>query len=73
MASVLPACGMSFFNLSHGLIRVCEINRIYHWCPVGTGIFQPESLPFLWETRLALFPTERWTRGLGFLVNTEHK
>ena len=25
------------FYLSHGLVWVCEINRIHHWCLVGTG------------------------------------
>ena len=25
-----------FFYLSLGLVRVCEINRIHHWCSVGT-------------------------------------
>ena len=46
--------------------RICEINRIHHWCSVGTEKSQPEGPPFQWETRLAEFPTERWTRGLGF-------
>ena len=45
----------------------CEggINRIHHWCSVGTEKSHPEGPPFQWETRLAEFPTERWTRGLG--------
>ena len=47
----------------------CEINRIHHWCSVGTEKSQPEGPPFQWETRLAEFPTERWTRGLGFFWN----
>ena len=42
-----------------------EINRIHH----GTEKSQPEGPPFQWETRLAEFPTERWTRGLGFFWN----
>ena len=66
---VLPACGRRtaiLFYLSLGLARVCEINRIDHWCSVGTEKSQPEGPPFQWETRLAEFPTERWTRGLGF-------
>ena len=33
----------------------------------------PEGPPFQWETRLAEFPTERWTRGLGFSGTTEHQ
>ena len=57
------------FYLSHGLVRVCEMNRIHHWRPVGTEKSQPESTPFQWETRLAKFPTERWTRGLEFFWN----
>ena len=44
----------------------CKINRIHHWCSVGTEKSQPEGPPFQWETRLAEFPTEQWTRGLGF-------
>ena len=47
---------------------VCEINRIYHWCSMGTEKSQPEGPPFQWETRLAEFPTERWTRGLGLFL-----
>ena len=27
-----PACSYSFYYLSLGLVRVCEINRIHHWC-----------------------------------------
>ena len=57
------------FYLSLGLVRVCEINRIHHWCSVGTEKSQPEGPPFQWETRLAEFPTKRWTRGLGFFWN----
>ena len=57
------------FYRSLGLVRVCEINRIHHWCSVGTEKSQPEGPPFQWETRLAEFPTERWTRGLGFFWN----
>ena len=57
------------FYLSLGLVRVCEINRIHHWCSVGTEKSQPAGPPFQWETRLAEFPTERWTRGLGFFWN----
>ena len=34
------------FYLFHGLVRVCEINRIHHWCPVGKEIPQPEDQPF---------------------------
>ena len=57
------------FYLSIGLIRVCEINRIHHWCSVGTETSQLEGPPFQWETRLAEFPTEQWTQGLGFFWN----
>ena len=57
------------FYLSLGFVRVCKINRIHHWCSVGTEKSQPEGPPFQWETRLAEFPTERWTRGLGFFWN----
>ena len=57
------------FYLSLGLVWVCEINRIHHWCSVGTKKSQLEGPPFQWETRLAEFPTERWTRGLGFFWN----
>ena len=49
------------FYPSLGLTRVCEINRIHYWCPVGTEKSLPEGPPFQWETRLAEFPTERWT------------
>ena len=45
------------FHLSHELVRVREINRIHHWCSVGTEKSQPEGPPFQWETRLAEFPT----------------
>ena len=40
------------FYLSHGLVQVCEINRIHHCCSVGTGISKPDgtrglpSIPF---------------------------
>ena len=54
---VRPKCGFSFFYLYHGLVQVCEINRIHHWCSVGTEKSQPEGPPFQWETRLAEFPT----------------
>ena len=57
------------FYLSLGLVRVCEINRIHHWCSVGTEKSQPKGTPFQWEMRLAEFPTERWTRGFGFFWN----
>ena len=57
------------FYLSLGLVRVCEINRIHHWCSVGTEKSQPEGPPFQWKWRLAEFPTEWWTRGLGFFLN----
>ena len=61
-------CGCSFFfYLSHGMVWVCD--RIHHWCSVGTEKSQPEGPPFQWETRLAQFPTERWTRGLGSFWN----
>ena len=33
----------------------CGINRIHHWCSVGTEKSQPEGTPFQWETRLAIF------------------
>ena len=46
-----------------------EINRIHHWCPVGTEKSQSEGPLFQWETRLAEFPTERWTRWFGFFWN----
>ena len=48
-------------SISYAL--VCEKNRIHHWCSVGTEKSQPEGPPFQWETRLAEFHTERWTRG----------
>ena len=61
------------FYLSNGLACVCEINRIRHWCSLGTEKSQPEGPPFQWETRLAEFPTEWWTGGLGFSGTTEHQ
>ena len=66
-------CSCSFFYLSHGLVRVFEINRIHHWCSVLTEKSQPEGPPFHWETRLAEFPTERWTQGRDFSGTTEHQ
>ena len=58
---VRPACGqcaaVHLFYFSHGLVRVCEINRIHHWCSVGTGITQPKGPPFQWETRFACLCT----------------
>ena len=48
---------------------LCEINRIHHWCSVGTEQSKPVDPPFQWETRFAKFPTEQWTRGLGFFWN----
>ena len=57
------------FYLFLGLALVCEIKRIHHWCSVGTEKSQPEGPKFQWEMRLAEFPTERWTRGLGFFWN----
>ena len=41
-----PACGRRAairFYLSLGLVRVCEINRIHHWCSVGTEKSVPEG------------------------------
>ena len=61
--------GCSIFIFPMGWYQVCEINRIHHWCPVGTEKSQPEGPPFQWDTRLAEFPSERWTRGLGFFWN----
>ena len=58
-----------FLYLSNGLVRICETNRIHHWCSVGTEKSQPEGWPFQWKTRLAEFPTERWTWGLEFFWN----
>ena len=58
------------FYLSLGLVvRVCEKNRLHHWCPVGTEKSQPEGPLIQWEKRLAEFPTERWSRVLGFFWN----
>ena len=37
------------FYLPHGLVRVWEINRIHHWCSVGTEKSQPEGQPFQWD------------------------
>ena len=65
----LSMCGCSIIIFPTGWYGVCDTNRIHHWCSVGTGKFQLEGLPFQWETRLAEFPTERWTRGLGFFWN----
>ena len=36
-----PAWLFVFFYLSHGLVEVCEINRIHHWFSVGTEKAQP--------------------------------
>ena len=69
-----------FIDTQLKYIRICcyskwtvmvldTLNRIHHWCSVGTEISQPEGPPFQWETRLAEFPTERLTSGLGFFWN----
>ena len=42
----------------------CGINRIHHWCSMGTGKYQPSGPTFQWETRQA--SGERWIRGLVF-------
>ena len=61
-------------HLSLGLVRVCEINRIHHWRPVGSIIStRGPSVPVGNEACLASFPTERWTRGLDFSGTTEHR
>ena len=39
------------FWIFPGLVWVCEVNRIHHWCSVGTGKSQPEGQKFQWETR----------------------
>ena len=46
-----------------------KINIIHHWCSVGTEKSKPKGPPFQWEKRLAEFPPERWTLGLGFFWN----
>ena len=71
MFDVRPACGLHaavcFLSFPRaGTGTLCGINRIHHWCSVGTEKSQPEGPPFQWKTRLAEFPIERWTRGLGF-------
>ena len=58
----------SYLALATGLVLLIS-NRIHHWCSVGTEKSQPEGPQFQWETRLAEFPTERWTRGFGFFWN----
>ena len=57
---VRPACCWREsvrFYLSHRLVRVCETNRIHHWCSVVPEKSQPSGPTFQWETRLAKFPT----------------
>ena len=46
------------------------INRVHHWCSVGTGKSQPEGPPFQWETRLAEFPTGTVDPWVGIFLST---
>ena len=46
-----------------------RINRIDHWCSVGTGKSQPEAPPLQWETRLALFPTGTVDPRVGIFLS----
>ena len=57
------------FYLSLGLVRVFELLESIVGVQWGAEKSQPEGPPFQWETRLAEFPPEGWTRGLGFLWN----
>ena len=48
-------CSRLLFVFPMGWYWVCEINRIHHWCSVGTEKSQPEGPPFQWGTRLGIF------------------
>ena len=50
----------------HWYVRKIESIIGVQW---GKKKSQPEGQTFEWETRLAEFPTERWTRELGFFWN----
>ena len=62
-----------FFYLSLGLVRVCEINRIHHWCAVETEKSQPEGPPFQWEQGLPKFSLNGGPKGWDFPGTTEHQ
>ena len=61
------------FYLSQGLVRVCEINRIHHWCSVGTEKSQPEVPPFSGKRGLPSFPLNGGPEGWDFSGTTEHQ
>ena len=44
-------------TLHTGWFSKSRINRIHHWCSVGTGKPQLEGPAFQWETRLVEFHT----------------
>ena len=71
-----PACcqraAVHFFFISHGLVQVCEINRIHHWCSIGTEKSQPEGQSFQWEG-LPSFPMSGGPEGWDFSGTTENQ
>ena len=59
-----PACSRRAavrFYLSHGLLQVCEINRIHHWCSVVPEKSKPEG------------PLNGGPSGWDFSGTTEHQ
>ena len=53
----------------------CEggINRIYHWCSVGTEKSQPEGHRSSWKRGLPSFPLNSGPEGWDFSGTTEHQ
>ena len=47
-----------------------KIERIHHWCSVGTGKSQPLGPPFHWATRLADFPIGTVDPRVGIFLTT---
>ena len=47
---------LSVFGIECLVCNLCplKINRIHHWCSVGSRKSQPEGPLFQWETRLSL-------------------
>ena len=61
------------FYLSLGLVRECEINRIHHWCSVGTEKSQPETHRTSGKRGLPSFPLNAGSEGWDFSGTTEHQ
>ena len=59
-----------FFYLTLELVWVCEINRIHHWCLVGTEKFKAEGPTFQCITRLAELSLDGGPKGWDNYRNT---